>query len=133
GVEGPFGERWAGASARPWGERQWLGTDSDLTRHPDGCYVAVVDGEVAGFITTVMSRVKRQGHIHDLAVDARLRGRGIGRQLINHALDVFRKGGMKIARIETLTQNEVGAHLYPALGFQVIASQYHYAMPLNDK
>ena len=35
-----------------------------------------------------------------------------------------------MAKIETLEQNPIGRHLYPSLGFQEIARQIHYAMPL---
>ena len=37
---------------------------------------------------------------------------------------------MTVAKIETLEQNPIGRQLYPSLGFQEVARQIHYAMPL---
>ena len=73
------------------------------------------------------------GWIHNLVVGAEARGRGLGRQLIEHALARFRAAGMTVAKIETLEQNSIGQHLYPAVGFIEIARQIHYAMPLTDR
>lgn len=125
-------ERWPGASALTWGERKFLAVAADLEAHPETCFVADVEREVVGFITTEISPAKSQGHVRDLVVAREWRGRGIGRQLLGHALDLFRRRGVKIARIETLGHNDVGAHLYPALGFQLIATQNHYAMLLDE-
>ena len=59
-------------------------------------------------------------------------GRGIGRRLIEHALQHFRGAGLTHARIETLEQNPVGQKLYPSLGFREIARQIHYGMRLDE-
>jgi ribosomal protein S18 acetylase RimI-like enzyme len=56
---------------------------------------------------------------------------GIGRQLLEHALEFFRAQGLKVARIETLAHNEVGNHLYPSVGFEEVARQVHFAMRLD--
>ena len=72
------------------------------------------------------------GLIPNLAVDATVRGQGIGRRLIAHALEHFRRQGATHARIETLDQNEVGQNLYPSMGFQEVARQIHYCMKLRD-
>ena len=66
------------------------------------------------------------------AVDAEHRGAGIGRKLIEFALDHFRSLGLKYARIETLDQNPAGQKLYPSFGFREIARQIHYGMPLGE-
>jgi ribosomal protein S18 acetylase RimI-like enzyme len=131
-VDYAIDERWPGTSELPWSERKFLDVSADLANHPTSCFVAELNGDVVGFITTVISEVKSQGHVRDLVVDAALRGRGVGRQLLSHALTEFRRRGLKIARIETLAHNEIGAHLFPAVGFQQVATQYHYAMLLSD-
>jgi ribosomal protein S18 acetylase RimI-like enzyme len=75
----------------------------------------------------------RIGWIHNLAVAEQVRGLGLGRRLIEHALSKFRIAGMTVAKIETLEQNAIGRHLYPSLGFIEIARQVHYALPLLDR
>jgi ribosomal protein S18 acetylase RimI-like enzyme len=66
-----------------------------------------------------------------MAVEGALRGQGIGRKLLLHALDVFRQNQLTIARIETLSDNAIGAHLYPSAGFELVTTQNHYAMRLE--
>ena len=53
------------------------------------------------------------------------------KELLEHAIDFFRRSGMQVAKIETLDQNPIGQNLYPSLGFQEVARQIHYAMRLE--
>jgi ribosomal protein S18 acetylase RimI-like enzyme len=131
GVDYLIDQRWPGESPLSWGARKWRGTERDITSHPEWCFVAEQNGTVVGFITTTMSEATRQGHVNDMAVDAAWRGKGIGRKLILHALDVFRQHHLTIARIETLSGNAIGAHLYPSVGFELVTTQNHYAMRLE--
>jgi ribosomal protein S18 acetylase RimI-like enzyme len=61
---------------------------------------------------------------------AEFRGQGLGRRLIEHALDYFRREGLAYAMIETMAQNEAGQHLYPACGFVEVARQVHFVKRL---
>ena len=63
-------------------------------------------------------------------MDKLARSRGIGRQLIEHALAYFRREGMTFAMIETMVNNPVGQHLYPSCGFVEAGRQIHYARKL---
>ena len=38
---------------------------------------------------------------------------------------------MALAKIETVVGNEVGEHLYPAMGFKEVARQTHYIMNVS--
>jgi len=40
---------------------------------------------------------------------------------------------MKMAKIEALDQNPVAPAFYPRAGFQEVARQIHYAMPLKNR
>jgi len=120
---------------RDWRWRKARHIDFDVARDADGVFVAEIDGKVVGYITTFRDRDAGMGLIPNLAVDAKQRGRGIGRKLIEHALDNFREEGLTHAKIETLAQNDVGQCLYPSLGFREVARQIHYCMalePLKD-
>jgi ribosomal protein S18 acetylase RimI-like enzyme len=129
-VEAAIERRWPGLLPSTWGERKWLMMQPEVVGHPEHCYVAEIDGVVVGYVTTIVSIEHKVGRIPDLAVDARYQGRGVGRRLLDHALARFREQGLHVARIETLAHNDVGQHLYPSLGFQEMARQIHYAMPL---
>ncbi len=118
-----------------WNERGWKArkadqVDDDCLSNPAGVFVAERDGVIIGYISTRVDRHNERGRIPNMAVTGEARGLGLGRRLINHALEYFRQQGMKIAQIETMASNEVGTHLYPSCGFEEMTRQVHYAMKL---
>ena len=113
-----------------WRWRKARHIDDDVAAHAEGIFVAEAEGEVLGYISTVLDREAGKGRIRNLAVAASARGQGIGRALIGHALDYFRKEKLAYAVIETMDTNPIGQTLYPASGFQEIARQVHYARRL---
>ena len=123
--------RFGSASPLSWQTRKGRHLDDDVCRDPHGIFVAEADGQIAGFISTWIDRDAQVGFIPNLAVRAEYRGHGLGRRLLNTALDHFRAKGMKLARIETLDQNPIGQHLYPATGFVEVAREIHFAMKLS--
>ena len=118
-----------------WNERGWKARkadhiDDDCAANPQGVFVAEQKGTILGYITTRVDRHNSRGRIPNMAVTEEARGLGLGRRLINHALDYFRDEGLHVAMIETMATNAVGQHLYPSCGFQEVARQVHYAMKL---
>ncbi len=113
-----------------WSWRKARQIDDDAATHRDGIFVAEQDGRILGFITTTLDRAVGRGRIPNLAVTAAAQGKGIGRQLVLHALDYFKREGMAFAVIETMEGNEAGKHLYPSCGFSEIARQIQYAIKL---
>lgn len=113
-----------------WRWRKARQVDEDIAANPDGVFVAEEEGKVVGYISTRIDREAGKGRIPNLAVDKAARGRGIGRRLIEHALDYFRREGMAFAMIETMMNNPVGQHLYPSCGFVEAGRQIHYAVKL---
>jgi ribosomal protein S18 acetylase RimI-like enzyme len=119
-------------AGRDWRWRKGRHVDEDIDA--PGAELAVAEddatGRPVGYVTMLCDRQTLIGWIHNLAVAPEARG-GLGRRLLNHALDRFRAEGMTVAKIETLEQNPVGRHLYPSLGFREVARQIHYAMDLR--
>ena len=115
---------------RDWRWRKARHVDEDCEANPMGVFVAEENGTVLGWISTRLDRDSRKGRIPNLAVDKLARGRGIGRQLIEHALAYFRREGMTFVMIETMVNNPVGQHLYPSCGFVEAGRQIHYARKL---
>ena len=113
-----------------WRWRKARHIDDDVGAHAEGIFVAEAEGEVLGYISTVLDREAGKGRIPNLAVAASARGQGIARALIGRALDYFRRENLAYAVIETLDSNPIGQTLYPATGFQEIARQVHYAQRL---
>lgn len=125
-IERQFGE----VAHMGWRERKARAIEEDIRAHAGGIFVAEEDGRVVGYVTTRLDRQGKVGHIPNIAVEKGRRSKGIGRKLLEHGLSHFRERGMELARIETLTQNEVGVDFYPRLGFVEIARQVHFAMRL---
>jgi ribosomal protein S18 acetylase RimI-like enzyme len=122
-------------AGRDWRWRKSRDVDRDIDGAGNELAVAEDDcsGEVVGYVTMHCDLETRIGWIHNLAVDSKAQGQGVGRRLIEHALSHFRATGMTIAKIETLEQNAIGRHLYPSVGFVEVARQIHYAMPILDR
>ena len=113
-----------------WAVRKRRAIEDDCNANPDGVFVAE-DGEaIVGFITTRLWRETGMGWIPNIAVDPVCQGQGVGRRLIQTALDYFRQAGLTHAKLETLEINEVGQHLYPAMGFEELVRQIHFTMEL---
>ena len=115
-----------------WEERKMSHIDDDAAANSDGIFVAEVEGEIAGYITTRLNRSTRIGGIPNLAVLPKFQRRGIGRRLIEKALTYLRAEGMLYARIETLEQNPIGTSFYPDMGFTEVARQIHYIQSLSE-
>jgi ribosomal protein S18 acetylase RimI-like enzyme len=126
GIEEQFGI----IHGRDWRWRKARHIDEDVARDPAGVFVADENGEIVGYITTWQDREAGIGHIPNLAVAASHRNQGLGRALIEHALNHFRAAGLTHAKIETLAQNAIGNHLYPSLGFVEVARQVHFVARL---
>lgn len=126
GIEQKFGV----IAGRDWRWRKTRHIDDDVTANAAGIFVAEAEGAVVGYISTTVDLAASKGRIPNLAVDAAARGQGIGRALINHALESFRQAGLELAVIETMASNPAGQSLYPACGFEKVGQQIHYARRL---
>jgi ribosomal protein S18 acetylase RimI-like enzyme len=129
GIEKVFGP----IKGRNWQWRKGRHIDEDARRAPEGIFVAVDEqtGTILGFVSSWRDDEAGIGFIPNISIAAEHRGKGIGRALLEHVLEDFRRHGLSHARIETLSQNEVGYGLYTSLGFREVARQVHFAMDLG--
>lgn len=116
------GHDWRWRKARQLGE--------DFAANPAGCFVAEEVGKILGYITTREDRAAGRGRIPNLAVDAAARGRGLGRQLVEHAVAHLRREGLSFVMIETMANNPIGQRLYPSCGFEEVGRQIHFVRKL---
>jgi ribosomal protein S18 acetylase RimI-like enzyme len=119
---GPAGARWI--------DIKGAAVSKELNNNPAGAFVAELDGQIVGYLTTTVDAVASRGVINNIAISHKAQGKGLGRRMLNVALDHFRSLKLSHAKIETLTVNEVGQRLYPSLGFEEVARQIHYVMKL---
>jgi len=113
-----------------WRWRKARQIEEDVANNAAGVFVAEEGGAILGYVTTVLDREAGKGRIPNLAVLSDARSKGLGRKLIEHALEYFRREGMSYAMIETMAYNEIGNHLYPACGFIEVGRQVHFARKL---
>ncbi len=116
---------------KDWRTRKVRHIDADIAAHAARIFVAEADEIVIGYITTRIDQESKIGSIPNLGVLPAHRGAGIGRQLIETAVAYAKAQGMIHLRIETLAHNPIGQYLYPSCGFQEVARQVHYVMPLE--
>ena len=126
GIEEAFGI----VNGHDWQWRKARHIDDDVARDSAGVFVAEAEGQIVGYITTWQDHAAGIGHIPNLAVAPSHRNQGLGRTLIEHALNHFRAAGLTHAKIETLAQNAIGNHLYASLGFVEVARQVHFVSKL---
>lgn len=124
-------EQFGSIGGRDWRWRKLRHIDADVAgNHARGVFVYELDGQVIGYITTRVDAESKIGWIPNMAVLPDHQGQGIGKKLIQAALDYLRQQNMECAKIETLEQNRIGSRFYPDVGFQEVARQIHYAMRL---
>tara|TARA_R110002111_G_scaffold256015_1_gene322666 strand:- start:1589 stop:2083 length:495 start_codon:yes stop_codon:yes gene_type:complete len=127
GIEREYGI----VNGHDWKWRKAGHVEADAQREPEGIFVAEVAGRIAGYISTWHDPDAGIGYIPNLAFVPECRGQGMGRKLLEYALDHFRRLNLSLAKIETLEQNAIGNHLYTSLGFKEIVKQVHFVAPLT--
>lgn len=113
-----------------WAARKRADVARDCAINPAGVFVAEIDGQVVGYVTCQLDYRPEEGWIHNLAVAPEAHNRGLGRLLLERALEYLKAAGMRVAQIETLATNEVGNHLYPAVGFVELCRQVYFTKEL---
>jgi len=127
GIERKYGT----INGHDWKWRKARHVETDAQREPEGIFIAEVEGRIVGYISTWHDPQAGIGYIPNLAFVPECRGQGMGRKLLEHALNHFRQLKLSLAKIETLEQNATGNHLYTSLGFREIVKQVHFVAPLG--
>ncbi len=89
-------------------------------------FVAELDGSVVGFLAVLAEQPFEElddppgayALVTDVVVLSSHRGRGIGRQLLEHAEAFVRAAGARELRIGVLSKNTTAKRLYVGMGFQ---------------
>lgn len=95
---------------------KWL-----LKGDPQGFFVAIWDGKPVGFIAVHSRWYDWQedlvGEIHELAVDKEYQKKGIGKTLIEKALDYLKSKGRKRITLWVGERNDRAIKIYERMGF----------------
>ena len=86
-----------------------------LARNPDTCFVAVEDGRIIGSILT--GHDGRRGYISHTAVSPSHQRQGIGKQLVEVALDALKRQDINKVNLVVFASNEKGNAFWEKMGF----------------
>ena len=88
-----------------------------IRRNPNTSFVAVDDGRVIG--TILAGHDGRRGIFHHVSVLPEYRGQGIGRMLVDSAMEALRKEGINKVLLVVFDHNENGNAFWEHMGFTV--------------
>ena len=91
------------------------GIEKYLNRNPDTSFVAKEGDRIIGVI--LAGHDGRRGFIHHTCVAESHRGRGIGTQLVQHALEALKGEGIHKVAILVFNRNEAGNAFWESQGF----------------
>ena len=86
-----------------------------LARNPNTCFIAAQDSQLIGGI--MCGHDGRRGYIYHTCVRADRQGEGIGRALVEAALDALQAEGIHKAALVVFDRNEKGNAFWEKLGF----------------
>ncbi|MFW9887009.1 MAG: ribosomal protein S18-alanine N-acetyltransferase [Candidatus Thorarchaeota archaeon] len=89
-------------------------------------YVIEEDGELAGYIVWEEDVQLEESHLLNIAVRQKSRRRGLGRELLDHALSMMRERNMSLCRLEVRESNKPAQALYTSAGMSVQCHEDHY-------
>jgi ribosomal protein S18 acetylase RimI-like enzyme len=97
----------------------------NVLRDPEGCiFVAERDGAIAGYVYAALEPLSWKelrgpsGFIHDVVVADEARNSGIGKRLMETAMDWLREHGAPRVILWTAAPNDTAQRLFRELGFR---------------
>jgi N-acetylglutamate synthase-like GNAT family acetyltransferase len=110
GVDARF-EAMVASSVAEVGRRGWPG-------ERDRMWIVERDGEFAGCLG--LTDEGDSGAVRWFVLDPSVRGRGLGRRLLDELISEARELGFERLRLETFSLLRVAAHMYRSHGFEVV-------------
>jgi len=101
-----------------------------LARNPHTCFVAELDHEIAGVI--LCGHDGRRGYIYHTAVKLDCRKRGIGKALVNAALEALRKERINKVALVVFAANRSGNAFWQHIGFETRDDLVYRNISLNS-
>ena len=86
-----------------------------LRRNPTTCFVAEIDGALAGVI--LAGHDGRRGFVHHMAVGVDYRRQGVGAALVERALSALRAEDISKVALLVFRYNEAGNAFWEKMGF----------------
>lgn len=109
-----------------------LFVDKEFREQPRNFWVVSSEAKTVGFVTTQKETVPEQsscmprGRIVLIAVDASMRGQGLGMSLVQKALEWAGQEGLSSIGVRTQKENTASCALYGKAGFRLLRQQWIY-------
>lgn len=91
------------------------GISKYLLRNPNTCFVAEDDNKIIGVI--MAGHDGRRGYVYHVVVKKEYQLKGLGRKLVNTALDALDKEGITKVALVVFSKNSKGNDFWEKLGF----------------
>lgn len=92
------------------------GIEKYLNRNPETCFVAEGENEIVGVILS--GHDGRRGYIYHTSVKEEARNYGVGKALVNAAMEALRQEGINKVALVAFSTNELGNSFWEAQGFE---------------
>lgn len=99
------------------------GIEKYLKRNPSTCFVAEENDNIVGVILS--GHDGRRGYIHHTAVSSDFRKQGIGRKLVDHAIEALKAEGIIKVALVVFAKNDLGNGFWEKAGFEVREDLYY--------
>lgn len=104
----------------PWTKGIFL----DCLRVGYSCWVYERKNEIVGY--GVLSLGAGEAHVLNLSIDPLNQGKGLGRHLLQHLIDIAQQRGADTAFLEVRPSNKAAVQLYLSVGFNQVGSRRNY-------
>jgi ribosomal-protein-alanine N-acetyltransferase len=112
----------------PWSATSFL---SEVRSPASTALMAELNGTCVGYI--IVKIVADECHLYDLAVDPKLRRRGIAKALLQNILKILDHTTVRFFFLEVRASNDPAINLYRAMGFSEYAlRRSYYEKPTED-
>jgi len=90
----------------------------------DGIWIATLNGHIEGSVVIDGIHAENDGaHLRWFIISDALRGKGVGRKLIDRAIEFCKSKGYKTIYLWTFEGLDAARHLYEDVGFKLIKQQ----------
>ena len=100
------------------------GNFSDSLNAGYSCWIYEQDNSIVGY--AVLMLVLDEAHLLNISIAKTCQGRGLGRTLLHHLMQIARNHGAAHLFLEVRPSNQAAIHLYESTGFNEMAVRRGY-------
>lgn len=106
------------------------GIEKYLNRNPETCFIAEEENKIVGVILS--GHDGRRGYIYHTSVKETVRNQGLGKALVNEAMEALKAEGINKVALVAFSTNELGNSFWEAQGFEERQDLVYRNKNLND-